>query len=96
MFQCVTGDGWASSVARPMMLSKYPEAHGQDGEKQELFGYEPGLALYFYSYIVLVSWIIVNVVLSVLLDEFLKSSGDEKLKIKEERETLEDLSLIHI
>ena len=96
MFQCVTGDGWASSVARPMMLSKYPEAHGQDGEseKQELFGYEPGLALYFYSYIVLVSWIIVNVVLAVLLDEFLKSSGDEKLKIKEETETLEDLAEI--
>ena len=67
MFQCVTGDSWASAVARP------------------LFNVGPGepafdlvVVVYFLSYMLLVSMVIVNVVLAVLLDEFLRAASSEK------------------
>jgi voltage-gated sodium channel len=83
MFQCVTGDGWASSIARPMMEIADPVG-----------GYDAATAIFFLSYIIIVSWIIVNVVLAVLLDEFLKSSAVEKANITAEQQTFEDLAEI--
>lgn len=54
------GDGWASSVARPMMEIIDPLGSADGG------GYDPGIAIFFLSYILIVSWIIVNVVLGQL------------------------------
>ncbi|EKX36873.1 hypothetical protein GUITHDRAFT_145375 [Guillardia theta CCMP2712] len=81
MFQCVTGDGWASSVARPMM--------------DPLGGYSSSIAIFFLSYILIVSWIIVNVVLAVLLDEFLKAASDEKAAMHREKNSNSELRLLY-
>eukprot|EP00960_Hanusia_phi_P022257 658794-Hanusia_phi.AAC.4 len=83
MFQCVTGDGWASSVARPMMD---PSGVGD---------YNSSIAIFFISYILIVSWIIVNVVLAVLLDEFLKAASDEKAAMHRERNSNSELKLLY-
>jgi voltage-gated sodium channel len=94
MFQCVTGDGWASTVARPMFLKSGGSctyfmpissisdplllgaiAGEQDGE---VCAFEWGVAFFFLSYIMVVMVVIVNIVLAVLLDEFLKAAEVEK------------------
>ena len=77
MFQCVTGDSWASGVARPLIRV-------EEGEPE----FELGVFIYFISYMLLVSMVIVNVVLAVLLDEFLRAASSEKnsqamIKIRE-------------
>ena len=40
--------------------------------------YHPGVALFFVSYMLLVFLVLVNIVLAVLLDEFLKAADEEK------------------
>eukprot|EP00802_Teleaulax_amphioxeia_P003793 Tamp_03796.p1 GENE.Tamp_03796~~Tamp_03796.p1 ORF type:complete len:550 (+),score=64.90 Tamp_03796:1674-3323(+) len=65
MFQCMTADGWATDVARPMFYKE-----GSD--------YHPGVAFFFVSYMLLVFLVLVNIVLAVLLDEFLKAADEEK------------------
>jgi len=69
MFQSVTGDGWASDIARPMMEQRSPT------------GFEPGIAAFFLSYILIVMIVLVNIVLAVLLDEFLKTAEQNKLEM---------------
>jgi Ca2+-binding EF-hand superfamily protein len=93
MFQCVTGDGWASTVARPMFLKSGgsctyfmpissisdPLLLAIEGEQDgEVCAFEWGVAFFFLSYIMVVMVVIVNIVLAVLLDEFLKAAEVEK------------------
>jgi hypothetical protein len=68
LFQCVTGDGWALAVTRPMFL--------KDGGAWEgkLCAFEFGVAFFRLSYIMVVMVVIVNIVLAVLLDAFLKAA----------------------
>ena len=67
MFQCVTGDSWSSGIARELM-------HVEEGKPQ----FEIGVFIFFTTYMLLVSMVVVNVVLAVLLDEFLRAASSEK------------------
>lgn len=69
MFQCVTGDSWASGIARPIIQQDI-----EDGDAE----FELGVFTYFVSYMLIVSMVTVNVVLAVLLDEFLRAASSEK------------------
>ena len=57
MMQVCTFDGWADSIAR----------EPDDGSVTIRS------ALFFVSYVILVGWVILNIVVAVLLDEFVES-----------------------
>ena len=59
LFQVLSGDSWASQIARDMM---------EDDQGRSLM--KPGLALFFISYFILANIVLLNVVVAVLLDEF--------------------------
>ena len=63
MFQVLTGDSWASGVARGTFL-------GQETE--------PDVAFFFVSYILVGTVMLLNVVVAVLLDEFIATVTREK------------------
>jgi len=63
MFQVLTGDGWAGDVVRPLF---------KDGKT------EPGVAFFFLSYILIASVMMLNVVVAILLDEFIRCVTAEK------------------
>jgi len=67
MFQVCTGDSWASGLARPIMLKTNP-----DGT------IDLGPCLYFISFVVIVGWVLLQVVVAVLLDNFTEASYEEK------------------
>jgi voltage-gated sodium channel len=77
MFQCVTGDGWASTIARPMFEDAGALCTSRDANGVCVF--DPAVATFFLSYILIVMIVVVNIVLAVLLDEFLKVSFDTVL-----------------
>jgi hypothetical protein len=83
MFQCVSGDGWASEIARPMFES----ANGTCSYRNEATGkcdFDVGVAIFFVSYILVVVTVVLNVVLAVLLDEFLQATDkDQRERIRE-------------
>jgi len=62
MLQVCTGEGWG--IGRPLY-----ENNGN---------FDPGAVVFFISYLILVGIILVNIVLAVLVDEFIKSVGEEK------------------
>jgi hypothetical protein len=62
-----------SSISDPLLLGAI--AGEQDGE---VCAFEWGVAFFFLSYIMVVMVVIVNIVLAVLLDEFLKAAEVEK------------------
>ena len=66
MFQCVTGDSWASAIARPLFIV-------EPGEP----AFDAGVFIFFISYMLIVSMVVVNVVLAVLLDEFLRAASEQ-------------------
>jgi len=85
MFQCVSGDGWASGVARPMFESAEATCTYRDEETGKCV-FDIGVAIFFVSYILIVVTVILNVVLAVLLDEFLKAQDqDERDKALEKQ-----------
>ncbi len=65
MFQICTGDAWASEIARPMVETP-------DGSL------DAGNAIFFVSFIVVVGWTLLQVVVAVLLDNFTEASNAEK------------------
>ena len=71
MFQVFTGDGW-SDISRTLFLE--PEKIDMD------------VALFFVSYIFIAGIVLFNVVVAVLLDEFIKFIGVEKDREAAERE----------
>jgi ATP/ADP translocase len=64
MFQVLAGDAWASGVARQIF-----DPPGKT---------EAGVAFFFVSYILIASVMMLNVVVAVLLDEFIKHVTREK------------------
>ena len=63
MFQVLTGDSWASGVSRSLF---------QDDQ------FEAKVAIFFISYILVAGVMLFNVVIAVLLDEFVASVSKEK------------------
>mmetsp|Transcript_16679 Transcript_16679/g.55540 ORF Transcript_16679/g.55540 Transcript_16679/m.55540 type:complete len:677 (-) Transcript_16679:706-2736(-) len=78
MFQVVTGDGWASSVTR-VLFDDETLRNGTDF----------GIALFFVSYVLIAGVVLINVVIAVLLDEFISSIQREKQEI-ERQEKIEE------
>jgi len=64
LFQVLTGESWAEAVARPVMF----------GQR------EVAASLFFVSFVIINSFILINVVVAVLLEKCLDSSDDEKLE----------------
>lgn len=58
----VSGDSWASAIARTTMAN-------DDGSPKT----KPDIALFFVSYIIIGNIVLLNVVVAVLLDEFIAS-----------------------
>eukprot|EP00960_Hanusia_phi_P024373 717993-Hanusia_phi.AAC.5 len=81
MFQVVTGDSWASAVTRTIF----------DGPVMRT-QFDYWTAFFFVSYVLIAGVFLINVVVAVLLDEFISSIQAEKLQTesanreKEERE----------
>ena len=69
LFQVCTGDGWASTIARPI----FSGADDPDGEKLDI-----GTACFFVSFVVIVAWTLLQVVVAVLLDNFTQAADQEK------------------
>ena len=86
MFQCISGDGWASNIARPMFGSAESTCTYRDDEGKCVF--DMVVAVFFLSYILIVVLVIVNVVLAVLIDEFLKAAANERKTLIRENETI--------
>ena len=58
-----TGDGWASDIARPIFAG----ADEPDEMKRIHQGLDAATALFFVSFVVLVAWTLLQVVVAVLL-----------------------------
>ena len=58
MFQVCTGDGWSDDIARPLFK-------GDPSDRPD-----PGVAVFFVSFHVIVSWTLLQVVVAVMLDNF--------------------------
>ena len=69
LFQIATGDSWASVIVRGVMTQYEP-----DMQKAGLTG------LFFVSYVLIVGIVLINVVVAVLLDEFISTVAREKLE----------------
>ncbi|EKX43249.1 hypothetical protein GUITHDRAFT_110665 [Guillardia theta CCMP2712] len=86
MFQVITGDSWASAVTRSLFE---PDPNGR-------INY--GIAFFFVSFVLLGTIVMVNVVVAVLLDEFISFVTKEKEEIArveaEEREEKSQASRI--
>ena len=72
MVQVLTGDSWASGVSRSIFREGLTD---------------PDVALFFVSYILIASVMLLNVVVAVLLDEFMQTVT----RAKEEQERLEEI-----
>ena len=78
LFQVLTGDSWSEAVARPVL-------YGWDQYKQNETGYlwaENGIsniiaAIYFMSFVIVNSFVLINVVVAVLLDKMVSSDDDD-------------------
>ncbi|KAJ1494251.1 hypothetical protein T484DRAFT_1766485 [Baffinella frigidus] len=86
LFQVCTGDGWASDIARPIFA-------GYDMASEEKYRYnitlakehnylgpdlDGGVVLFFGTFIVVVAWTLLQVVVAVLLDNFTTAANEEK------------------
>jgi len=77
MFQVLTGDSWASQITRDLFRNSGVDA-------------DPAVSFFFISYILMNSVIVLNVVVAVLLDEFISSVTREKEE--KERQRQEELN----
>ena len=68
LHQVVTGDSWSLAVARSLYLP------GDNGVKKT----DPAIAFFFVSYVLIGNILLLNVVVAVLLDEFLANVQREK------------------
>ena len=69
MFQVVTGDSWASGVARPL----FDSYSGVEDGRIDLL-----VVGFFVSYVIAAQLVLINIVVAVLLDEFISSVTAEK------------------
>ena len=62
LFQVMTGDSWAEAVARPLVFGLYSNSIST--------------GIFFVSFVLLTSIVLINVVVVVLLDKFAESKED--------------------
>ena len=75
MFQCATGDAWASEITREL------------SEHQAMNKLRIPIAMFFVSFILIVGLVLINVVIACLLDNFIRFMAEEKVeKEKSKRE----------
>ena len=67
MFQVCTGDGWSTDIVRPLFR--------EDGHV------DPLVVGFFVSYILLAGYFLLNIIVAVLLDEFVRSVESERSEI---------------
>jgi voltage-gated sodium channel len=65
LFQVSSGDGWVQTVVRPMMRDD--DGSVKDGIGDQLFP-----VLFFISYYLIISIVLFNIVVAILLDEFMQ------------------------
>ncbi|EKX51123.1 hypothetical protein GUITHDRAFT_134639 [Guillardia theta CCMP2712] len=78
MFQVATGDGWASDISRPLIFQDNPNSILPDVNIASSF--------FFVSFVVIVGWSLLQVVVAVMLDNFTAAADKEKKKIFQEQE----------
>eukprot|EP00960_Hanusia_phi_P060509 764528-Hanusia_phi.AAC.2 len=78
MFQVATGDGWASEIARPLIFQDHPTSVLPKVNIASTF--------FFVSFVVIVGWSLLQVVVAVMLDNFTAAADKEKKKIFQEEE----------
>ena len=71
MFQVLTGDSWAI-IARTLLFTRSGTYEHPSGELGEL-----GVAFFFVSYIMLMSFTLINVVIAVLLEKTMEEDVDD-------------------
>lgn len=79
LFQVATGDSWASAIVRKLM------ADHQGVAGSALIG------LFFVIYMLVVGIVLTNIVIAVLLDEFISTVAKEKADKENELKKLEDV-----
>lgn len=80
MFQVCTGDGWATEIVRPMMRKE------DEGGAQYIL-----MVVFFVSYILIVAFVLLNIVVAVMLDEFFTQVAKEKeRRLEKEIQEMED------
>ena len=89
MFQVGSGDGWMTDVVRPLQ-----EASREDSTPN-VDGAEAMIALFFISYIMLVYIVLINVMVSVLLEGFISAFEEMQGKEKAEESTQEYKKIAH-
>ena len=78
MFQVLSGDSWASGVARSIFATK---TRGRDGLEASDPATDPLVALFFVSYILIASVMLLNVVVAVLLGESSETWSKPRLRL---------------
>ena len=78
LFQVSSGDGWVQNVVRPMMRD-------DDGELKSSYFGQVFPVLFFISYYTIISVVLFNIVVAILLDEFMQAATDAKEKLKQQR-----------
>ena len=84
--QCLSGDSWASGVTRSIFLQRDPNS--------DIKGFANtywSIAIYFVTYYALATVVLLNVVVAVLLDEFITSMREEEEELAAEERQLREL-----
>ena len=68
MLQVATGEAWASTVVRPIFNARDPEEQTTNRS----------ISTFFVTYVIIAGVILMNVVVAVLLDEFIECITEEK------------------
>ena len=79
LFQIATGDAWSSQIVRPLM-----------DEYDSGSVYKGWTALFFVSYVLVVGVVLMNIVVAVLLDEFISTVAAEKANARAEEQEMRD------
>ena len=75
LFQCATGDSWASSITRDLMDL------GDGGDYDGNYWLMVGAPIFFVSFMLVVNIMLMNIVIAVLLDEFILCAQAEKERL---------------
>ena len=84
--QCLSGDSWASSVTRSIFLQR-----DQNSDIKGFANTYWSIAIYFVTYYALATVVLLNVVVAVLLDEFITSMREEEEELAAEERQLREL-----
>merc|ERR1712137_955023 len=76
LFQVMTGESWSEAVVRPLLFGLY--------KNNALF-----VGIFFVSFIILTEIVLINVVVAVLLENFVISDPDEAAEVDARIATLD-------